>query len=212
MLKKNHIQAELQLISPAVADLPNTTPFGVPFQYFDQLPNRILQKISEQADHEESKSELSPLLQSLRSENPFHVPERYFRQFEFNAPVEDQKVISMYPRKKWISYAIAACLIGVIGSLLYFGYFADIEKIERSNVASLSIDGQQFTTESIQTYLSEVEHTTDMSIPVTELPSESNLLVEMTPQIISEILKEIPENDISSFISQTEGGEMNLLN
>ena len=210
MLKNNHIQAELQLISPAVADLSNTTPFAVPEGYFEQFHSKIQHKISQQSENEEIKIELSPLLQSLQRQNPFEVPGNYFRSFEFNTPTENHEVVRMFTWKRWTSYAAAACLIGIMVSLFYFnGSNPSDGDLVKQNP---SVDSQQVSTEGMQTYLNEVDLLTESINYNTELTSESNLLVELTPQIISEILKEIPENDISSYISQTEGSEIGMLN
>ncbi|MFN6373827.1 MAG: hypothetical protein ACK4YD_01545 [Chitinophagia bacterium] len=210
MLKKNHIQEEIQLISPAVANLSNTTPFAVPEDYFEQFPVKILQKIAQISDNEEISIELSPLLQSLKEQNPFQVPVNYFHGIAVNVPKQDHQVVSMFSWKKWMGYAAAACFIGIMGILLYFNGL-DTPDGTMAKQNSTLVD-QQVTTESMQTYLTEVDVITETINYSTELASESNLLVEMTPQVISEILKEIPENDISSYISQTEGSEMEMLN
>lgn len=211
MSKTNHIQAELQLISPAVADLSNTTPFAVPEGYFERFPIKILQKISQNADNEEVITSLSPLLQSLQRQNPFEVPDNYFRGFQFKLPAEEQKVVSMFAWKKWAGYAAAACFLGII--------MVNVFNFKKSSVAdgnlaqqNAAVEEQLLTTESMQTYLNEVDHMTDLAIPGTDATAGSNLLVDMTPQLISEILKEIPENDISSYISQAEGSETKMLN
>jgi len=211
MSKTNHIQAELQLISPAVADLSNTTPFALPEGYFEQFPIKILQKISQNTDNEEVITSLSPLLQSLQRQNPFEVPDNYFSGFQFKLPTEDHKVVSMFAWKKWAGYAAAACFLGIILVNLY--YFNGSSTAD-GNLAkqNATMEEQLLTTESMQTYLNEVDHMTDLGLTSNDVTAGSNLLVDMTPQLISEILKEIPENDISSFISQTEGSETEMLN
>jgi hypothetical protein len=60
MLKTNNIQEELKLISPAVANLPNNTPFAVPETYFENLSFRILKKVMNTPVSEDTP--LSPLL------------------------------------------------------------------------------------------------------------------------------------------------------
>lgn len=210
MVNKTHIQKELSLISPAVADLSNTTPLTVPEGYFDQLTARILKNVLQKTENEEIEADLSPLLQSLRHQNPYSIPTEYFRNFEVDLPAESTKLITMYSWKKWVGYAAAACIAGLIIAFMFGGSHRNA--VEDLALDKITIENQTLSTESIQTYLHEADQFTDGGFPGTDFTSGSDLLVDMTPQVISEMLKEIPENDISSFIKQTEGNEMVILN
>jgi len=207
---KNIIQEEIELISPAVADLSNTTPFTVPDGYFLYLSDRIMKKVSQSIEKEQIEPKISPLLQSLKKENPYTVPNEYFNQLEVKVPVKTQKVVSMLMWKKWRRYAAAACIFGLIAGVLYFNNGKD----HVSDVAAekMTIENETLSVESIQTYLVEVDHLADVIDSETDVASGSNLMADMSPLLISEMLKEIPEKDISSYIDQTEGNEMATMN
>jgi len=208
MLKTNNIQEELKLISPAVANLPNNTPFAVPETYFENLSFRILKKVMNTPVSEDTP--LSPLLESLKNQNPFAVPQGYFREFKADLPAEKTTVVHVFAWKKWASYAAAACIIGLVWTFLYLNYeTAATEGVVSNNTP---IPNQLISTESMQTYLNEVEELQNGNESNQEISADNNLLVEISPKLITEILKEIPENDISFFIEQSGGNEMVTLN
>lgn len=208
MLKTNNIQEELNLISPAVANLPNYTPFDVPESYFDNLSFNILKKVKNSAESEDPT--LSPLLQSLKNDNPFSVPQGYFREFKIDVPTEKTTLVHLYSWKKWVRYAAAASIIGLVWTFLYSNYEAGaVEGLVSKNT---TITNQLISTESIQTYLNEAEELQNTDVSNQEISADNNLLVEISPKLITEILKEIPENDISFFIEQSGGNEMVTLN
>jgi len=210
MFKKTHIQEELELICPAVANLSNTTPLTVPEGYFEQLTPRILQNVTQNIENEDITTELSPLLQSLKHQNPYQIPEKYFQHFDVSIPIEGPKVVSMFTWKRWVGYAAAACIAGFMIVLFFGGN--DKTTVQELALEKVTIENESLSTESIQTYLHEADQLAYSEIAGSDFTSGSELLVDMTPQIISAMLKEIPEKDISSFIKQTEGVEMVLLN
>lgn len=211
MLKTNNIGEELTLISPAVADLPNTTPFAVPDHYFEGLTTRILHRVGLFDNEKEKDPILSPLLESLKKENPYQVPANYFQKLSTELNLEKTApVVQIFAWRKIMVYAAAACLAGIMFLAFYFE--KDAANSELPLAQKTNWETQPLSTESIQTYLTESDQLQPVEIPGSELSSENNLLVDMNPTIISEILKEIPENDISSYMAQTGGNEMVSLN
>jgi hypothetical protein len=211
MLKSKNIQEELKLISPAVADLPNTTPFTVHDQYFEGLTTRILQKVALPYNEEEKDPILSPLLESLKKENPYQLPKDYFQKLSIELNKEKTiPVVQIFAWKKIIGYAVAACLAGIV--FLAFFFEKNVAKNELSIAPKTNWEPQPLSMESIQNYLIEADQFQPVEPMGTEISPESNLLVEMTPAVISEILKEIPENDISFYMLHSGGNEMESLN
>jgi hypothetical protein len=211
MLEADTIQKELKLISEAVADLPNTTPFSVPDHYFDGLTSRILQNIGQMDAEEEKDTILSTLLQSLQKENPYQVPAAYFQQLSMELNREKSTpVVPIFAWKKIIGFAAAACLAGIL--FLAFFFEKDAATPTLPVAQKTDWESQPLSTESIQTYLMESDQLQPAEITDPEVSSGNNLLVDLTPTMISEILKEIPENDISSYMAQTGGNEMVTIN
>ena len=62
----NHIQEELTSLSQQVSQLPKSTPFAVPKDYFETFPDRQMGAIHHEASGQDL-IELSPLIKSLTS-------------------------------------------------------------------------------------------------------------------------------------------------
>lgn len=94
-----------------------------PENYFETLSDKILSKISnnknELADELEN---IAPLLNSISKKNVYTVPENYFENFSITKnKKQPAKIISFGFTRKWISYAAAAIIGGVLitGGFLY---------------------------------------------------------------------------------------------
>ncbi|HEY0433731.1 MAG TPA: hypothetical protein VGC95_07660 [Chitinophagaceae bacterium] len=106
--------------------LPTATPYQVPVGYFDDLAERIMAHIRQHPDYQKCQEELaalSPMLSNLQKRPVYTVPEGYFENLTVaGAPAKGAaKVISLSSRK-WIRYAAAAVvtgLIAVVGLLVY---------------------------------------------------------------------------------------------
>ena len=81
---------------------------NIPDDFFDNLPDRILNRISEE-EHTEHTQELldnSKILPELRSQNPYKVPEKYFDLLAGRKIVNPNKI-----RKLTMITSIAASLL-----------------------------------------------------------------------------------------------------
>lgn len=101
-----------------LSSLPKSALYDVPATYFDGFEERIMQAIRSHPDYQTSREELesiSPLLNSLNKRPVYSVPEGYFGNFEVKNEEQEteSKVISLAGRK-WLKYAAAAVITGVI--------------------------------------------------------------------------------------------------
>jgi hypothetical protein len=98
-----------------LSSLAKEVPFNVPDGYFDELDEKIMEIIRRHPDHQTSKEELasvSPLLSSISKRPVYSVPRGYFENFKPGVE-EETKVVSITGRK-WLRYAAAAIIVGVI--------------------------------------------------------------------------------------------------
>ncbi|QJB41496.1 hypothetical protein HF324_28095 [Chitinophaga oryzae] len=108
---------QVHLLQPGHIDAPTShRPFTVPTGYFEELPQAILQRVHaarENPVHAELK-EISPLLAAIPKQVPFTVPTGYFGALATIPPVPvtpSLRAVHRNPVKKWLKYAVAACLI-----------------------------------------------------------------------------------------------------
>jgi hypothetical protein len=204
MKDQQNILLELTSLSPFVADLPKNTPFEAPDGYFNQFSNRILAKIEAQ---ETEKEALSPLLQSLKKENPFSVPPAYLQQFKVNVTPKEAKVIPLFNLKAVLKYEVAAAVVGIIVTFATL-FFSNTDKstFAKSNGNTL------ISTDAFALYLSESEMIATEEELETVMDDSQSLLVQMDAKVVSELLTEIPETVISSYIDFTKSEDPNLMN
>lgn len=201
----NHhpIQSELSAISPLLAEMLKSTPFVAPKGYFDQFSNRILAKIEAQ---EPEKEVLSPLLQSLKKENPFSVPPDYLQEFKVNVTPKEAKVIPLFNLKAVLKYAAAAAVVGIIVTFATL-FFSNQEKRSMACTAEEAV----ISADAFDLFLSETASIEGQQTEAFEEESQS-LLVQMDAKMVSEILTEIPENEISTYIDLIKNEDPNLMN
>ena len=201
MAKDTNILIELQELSATVANLNGKTPLSLPSSYFEKFPQKILERIEKEALTTEDPY-LSTSLQSMKESNPFTVPEQYFNQFNVKLPESQPKVVAMN-YKRWGSYAAAACIAGLIIGLVFFSNSTD---------KSDSLAEHAISHEAMETYLSEVETLEIGEKDAESLTIENNTLVDVSPSSISEMLKDIPDKDISRFMDLNGFDELTTIN
>ena len=200
----NNIVLELSSISQPVADMPNNNPFIVPEAYFSTFPAKLLSRIEEENSRFQP---LSPLLESLKKENPFVVPENYISSFKVSIPQKEGLVVPFFSIKNMLKYAAAAAIVGIIAT------FAVLQnKTEDKTALAFAVDRSAISEDAFALYLSEselVENEQNLNI---EIEQSESFLVNLNPKLISEILTEIPENDISTYMSLIDFEDLNSMN
>ncbi len=201
MAKGRDIQNELNDISQTVANLNGKSPFAIPTNYFDRFPQIIMQKIE---NEELAKTEplLSPMLASLKEQSPFETPPHYFSQFTVELP-ETKANVFQIGFKKWMGYAAAACLGGMIFGLIY---------LSKQNQQPVSMASTSVSKEVIESYLNEIDLLDQVETEMEIVLNDENLQVDLSLASISEMLKDIPDKDISRFLDQPGYDESKSLN
>ena len=204
MKDQQNILLELTSISPFVADLPKNTPFEAPEGYFKEFSSRIIEQIQVQNI---DKEVLSPLMQSLKKENPFSVPVGYMSQFNVDIAPKKTKIVPLFRINTVLKYAAAASIIGIIATFASL-FFSNIDKSEIGK----SNGNAMISTDAFALYLSEAEIADEEDALETVISDSESLLVQMDAKVISELLTEIPENEISNYIDIMKSEDPNLMN
>ncbi|HEY0668239.1 MAG TPA: hypothetical protein VGD22_08705 [Sphingobacteriaceae bacterium] len=167
---REHVSARV-----AVEDMGKDLGLKVPKGYFNELPGLIEAKIAV----EELKEELS-------SEG-FKVPQGYFESLsdkiiERTQSEPKRQLFSIVP--KWISYAAAACITGIIGISIWL------------NVNENSINNRlaKVPAGAIESYLNLYTDQTDVQV------IEENMDTE---KVFSGITNNISEQELEEFIEET---------
>ena len=102
-----------------LSSMSKENPYKIPEGYFEDLADKIMNSIRKHPDYRTSKEELatiSPLLESLNKRPVYSVPQGYFENFKITTTRERSavsRVVSL-PRRRWVTYAAAAVVIGII--------------------------------------------------------------------------------------------------
>jgi hypothetical protein len=110
---------ELELLSPVLKGLQKTNPYHLPQDYFEELADNVTDGAKAIELVNEELENLSPLMSGLKSINPYQVPAGFFDSFA-NTMLEKAKqqapakVVSIGLGKKWMQYAAAAVVAGLI--------------------------------------------------------------------------------------------------
>lgn len=200
MAISRNIQKELNDISQTVANLDGSTPFVLPPDYFSQFPQKLIQ-IIENEESKKAEPNFSELLGSLQKKNPLVVPPGYFNAFNIDVPGSAPNVFSLQPRK-WIAYAAAACIGGLIFGLIY---------LSSQQPKQLTLASQTISSETIESFLNENE-ALDESFKEMEFSADELAFMDVSASTISELLKDIPDTDISGFLDQQGSDESKSMN
>lgn len=107
---------EIGFLSPTLNNVSRQMPFAVPAGYFEGLAEQALQSVRESSDYQTAKEEiesLSPLLSGLKKQIPYSVPEGYFEKLSA-VPVEKEVKVVSITHRKWLKYAVAAVVTGIV--------------------------------------------------------------------------------------------------
>jgi hypothetical protein len=129
------ILTELQEIAPFLGRSGIfEVPYHVPIGYFNDFAGILMNRIHMEAggfageDAVQEIADISSLLAGLKTKNPYSVPEGYFETLKVNVPGTDkapaklialgsfaQKKRSSFSPIRIVRYAVAACIVALIG-------------------------------------------------------------------------------------------------
>ncbi|MBL7732784.1 MAG: hypothetical protein JNM88_16530 [Chitinophagaceae bacterium] len=185
---------EIGHLSPLLSGLSQKMPFSVPQDYFDQLP---LEDISNQ--HLSAKEELenlSPLLGSLKKEMPYEVPQGYFENIQSPIVPEEKKPAAKVVRfgaARWMRYAAAAVVAGLIITFAFVFIKKDKITADKDSFAWVEKNVKKVSDEKLDEFI----QLADAEKAVASADSKNK-------QEITELLKDVPEEEIQSLLEDTK--------
>lgn len=184
---------ELEEISPLLAELPKTFPLSAPEGYFEQLSAQILNKVQVQDELES----ISPLLSGIPKEFPLSAPEGYFDQLTANILADIQapaKVVPMRPRRTYLKWASAACLIAIISTGTLF-FMQNRQKIvtpvEENALADVS---DQEIVEYLQTHMDAFDKEELLSLASVNITTPGTVALPETSELSPEAIQRYLDN------------------
>ncbi len=190
---------ELTSVSPFLSGLSKEMPFTVPKGYFFQTTEGLLELV---------KEDVLPDFLQTDKKMPYAIPQGYFENLHEiilrKVNPKQAKVISINTSRKWMRYAVAAMMAGVIAvsSILYFG----------NKSIDPSAQSHEWVTKKLKNVpdkeLDEFINTTDVSSTAMAKTEASNKTE------LRKILKDIPDTELDKFLDEVpfDNEESSLIN
>jgi hypothetical protein len=173
-----------------------TNSFKMPEGFFDHFADTVLEKVKAQQkkDIHAELEDIAPLLNTISKKNIYSVPENYFEKTEANIlkpQKQNAKVVSFTIARKWLNYAAAAMVAGILVSSAFL--FTD-----KKSSYDFSNEVNKISDDELQNYIDNNAHTVTLG-DETELNSSSKL-----PEI-DEHLQSISDEELQQYLN--ENGE-----
>lgn len=194
-LEAENAMDELACLSPLLSKLSKDMPYTVPAGYFEEMQASLISSVStgSQSAKEELET-LSPLLSGLKKEMPYSVPAGYFENLGEKRTSGKTKVVSLGSRK-WIRFAAAAIVTGIIVTTGYFFLSGDKVSVDSDSYKWVKVNTKKVSTEKIDEFIQLTQE---------EKSGQGTIAAVEKNQDIKELVKDIPENEIQSLLNDTE--------
>ncbi len=108
-----------------------------------------------QKDIQEELEAIAPLLAGLAKKPVQSLPKGYFEQFSVNLPAEKAVVVKMQFLRKWMSYASAAVVAGILvtAAFVYTDRAKGISEFEQYSKMDIPSEMNKLSEEEMQNYL-----------------------------------------------------------
>ncbi|MFT3948624.1 MAG: hypothetical protein QM763_16795 [Agriterribacter sp.] len=215
--------AEMKEIGAIIAGIEKTNLFSVPENYFTQFPEKVLAYIQQKENIAVSAKDeieiLSPLLASLKNKSTLAIPGNYFEQFSFSPVTREEHeaalvtapVRSISAGRKWIRYAAAAVITGIIGLTAFWAINKSTTN-HHANAGNVAIqqhnnnqqvnDFSGIPDETLAKYLSATP-----AIILTPDSADSGLydiaVMDIDEKKLANLLQEMPDEDLISYTNDT---------
>jgi hypothetical protein len=205
---------ELGYLSPMLSNISKQMPYTVPAGYFEGLEKKLIPSVRESNDYlqmepfgqtaTEELESISPLLSGLKKQTPvrpghpggpYTVPQGYFENLAADIRTQgnkqETKVVSIGSRK-WFRYAAAAIITGVIVMAGFI--FIKNDKVDAGTNSHAWVEKKlkKVSTEKIEEFIQLTDE------------EKSIVITDNKTQEVKELMKDVPENEIQSFLIDTE--------
>jgi hypothetical protein len=193
---------ELNHLSPLLNTVSRTLPYTVDSNYFQDLPELILQNVRNHEDYQTAEEELislSPLLSNIGNKNPYAVPGDYFENFgkDINLKSDNKPAGKIIPLVKstWFRFAAAAVAIGFI-ALTGISLFFNNATVTTSNTHEwVEKNTNNVSTDELNNFIQSAD----------EDPKNASVATVKSTELM-DLMKDVSDNDIQDFLNKTNVG------
>jgi hypothetical protein len=212
----DHIQAseELAGISSLLSGIGKKAPFSAPEGYFDQpgeyfskltgklgsLTTQDAESVVSLADAEES---LSPLLAGLKDKLVYQAPEGYFAGLADSILAKAGKqsgqarVVSIGLGRKWVKYAAAAIVAGMIVTGGWLGFHKSAAPGVPGDLATVtSTKLREVSDQDIQNYLD------NQDVSLADAVTNSTATLDFTDSDVKNLLGDVPDDELKKYAEE----------
>ncbi len=204
-LENGSVGEEMEALSPLLSGLGKKTPYSVPDGYFNELPANLTDGARAIEIVNEELENLSPMMNHLRTVQPYEVPTGYFEDFDQQmlrkvAQPKGGKLISMGGARKWIRYAAAAAVAGLvfIGAMKIF------------NQGPANVTGPELAKISDTEIIQYLDQQTSDPVAVTNESTGNE--VTFTSADMKDMLADVSDEELQKYVDQQVTGESTITN
>ncbi|HMH22428.1 MAG TPA: hypothetical protein VK563_11660 [Puia sp.] len=217
MLARIHASEELAALSPLLSGIGKKSPFQTPEGYFKASLAGMGALLQENAGMDSGS--LSPLLASLKDKTVYLAPEGYFAGLadtvlaRVKEPVSDLKkerqvapvpsrtqtpVIAIGSGRKWLRYAAAAIIAGLIVTAGSLGLHKISGKTGKNDlIASIPNNLPGVSDQEIQNYLDDQD---DHSLA--DGATNSTATLDFNDNDVKDLLGDVPDNELKMYLEE----------
>ena len=215
---KSSVEEELETLSPLLSKLDKKMPFSMPEGYFEELGETVMTGTRAIDFVNDELEKHSPLMGDLKSKNVYSIPVGYFDNLpsQLLAKVKEKqpaKVVKMDFRNKFLKYAAAAVVAGVI----ILAGFLFINKpgggVSTDNMVAQADDKLQQEAQGQVKLLSDDElarYIDDQTSPLQELLNFSNS--DLSSEDVKMMLADVPDDELKQYLEDYSGGSETITN
>lgn len=197
------VDEELANLSPFLSTLKREMPFSVPLNYFEELPDQVLQSAKAIDFVNDEMENLSPLMKSLKNKNVYTTPLDYFENFSHGVLSKIQKepkqakVISIGSRKTWLRVTAAAIVVGIISTVSYYTLNKNSHPSVSDPIAALSKVSDDEMNSYLQNQYSPIYDTviTNTNSPLANIDLSNS-------EEADDLLGNIPDDELKQYINE----------
>jgi len=188
---------ELAMLSPLLSKASKKNPYTIPEGFFSELSDNLVSEVKAISFVQDELENINPLLTDLKTKETYEVPEGYFNQFPeaILFKIKNQQPAKIVEFKKgisWMKYAVAAAVAGIIFTIGILT-FNNKTGVEESTAGLSSVSDQEITN-----YLDNHDN------PLSE-PNTSTATLELNDNDVSELLGNVPDNELEQYASDHTG-------
>jgi hypothetical protein len=189
----------------ALAIAAKNATYTVPDGYFHQLHHQIMANVGQQNSHSEAiateLSTIAPLLTTISKAPVYQVPNGYFEQ-PIAPKTTQTKVVSLSNTKKWLQYAAAAMVAGILVSGAFLATNKQQFNYEKYSRLDVKQGLKNVSDDDLVKYLDNAQY-------ITQHQEITTLEAVAYTENVSVYLQNVSDEDLQQFLKETDHAKMN---